>query len=107
MEELKCWLVVILVGGVVVKAIWQFIIDLKKPSNDEVRDATRLESRLNELEHRQNRLELAIDKKVDNAVWLERSAKLEGFSKQHNVELTAVRKELNEVRALLMETMNK
>jgi len=101
MKDIQNWLIVVFMGGIAIKMVCEYIKDLKKPSNDEVRDVVKLEGKMNELEGRQNRIESLIDKKVDNAVWLERSSKIESFSRQHNTELTAVRQELNKLNNII------
>lgn len=84
--------------GLVGKVVWAYIQKLREPSIAEVKEIGRLGERLSLLEQQQITIEKMVNNKVDSTVWLERSAKLEGFSKQHNTELAEVRKELRLLR---------
>lgn len=96
-----CLAVIGAILGLIGKIVWDYFARLREPTNEEVRELTRLEGRINAIERQSNQLEITVAKKVDNAVWLERSAKLESFSKLHHDEISAVRSELAEIRKIL------
>lgn len=76
---------------ILARVVWEFIQQLRNPSNEEVRKMTEIEGRVKALED-------TIKEKVDQKQWEERSAKFDAFLDTINAELGSLKQEIKELR---------
>ena len=73
---------------VITKMVWEFIRNLRKPTEREVEKIAKLETRVSELE-------IKIDKKVDETLWQERSDKFDVMFESILDKLRSIEKRSN------------
>lgn len=102
MPEWVQWLSACGLLTLISKFLYDFIIDLKEPTIDEVKtdlqEKAKLSGRVAEVEFRINNLEKEVNKKVEAEICRERSSKFEAFSKLHTQELQEIHRTISDLK---------